>query len=599
MGIIGHRGTKAGFSLIEILVGATVFAIVSMAIYQSYAGLLSLVNASKTKEIASALANEQFEIVRNLPYVDVGIVSGVPVGKIPRFQTFVRSGITFQSTTTIRNIDDPFDGQIGSTTAPDLSPADYKVVEIEIGCSSCRNFQPLLYTSNIAPKNLETSSTNGALFIKVFDANGLPLSGARVQVVNVSASPAINIDEVTNAQGILQIVDAPPGTNTYQVTVSRSGYSTDKTYSPGTPPNPLQPHATVALQQVTQVSLSIDQVSAFNVSTVASDCSVLPNINFTLSGSKLIGTAPDTLKYNSSFATDGTGSKSIPDLEWDTYQAVLNNVSYVLEGAIPPAPFSLSPNSTQNVSLVLVPVNARQLHVFVKDSSSGLPVSDATVQFELNGYDQTRTTDRGFNAQSDWSGGSGQSTSTDVTKFFSSDGNIEHATIPGELSLKSIFGEYQTPGTLLSSTYDLGAPSNFYQILWNPGSQPVDTGVDSVKFQIATNNNASTWSYKGPDGTASTHYTLSDQNVNSVHNGDRYLRYKLFMSTASTTVTPTLSDVSISYTSQCTPPGQVLFSAISQTGSGTLTVTKSGYQTYSTDVSISSSYQSVIVPLSQ
>lgn len=596
------KGKNGGFSFVEVLVGAAVFALVGVSIYQSYAGLLSLVTLSRTKTVASALANEQFEIIRNLPYADVGIVGGVPPGKIARFQTFTRSGVTFQSTTTIRNIDDPFDGQIGSTTKPDLSPADYKQVVFEVGCSTCKNFAPLEFTTSVSPKNLETASTNGALFVRAFDANGVPVVGARVQVVNSNVTPAINIDEVTNEKGELQLVDVPPDTNQYQITLSKSGYSTDKTYLPGAAgnPNPLKPHATVALQQVTQVSFSIDKTSTFNFGTVRDNCAPVPNTNFTLSGSKLVGTNPDVLKYSASLTSDSAGNKTVSNLEWDTYSVLLNSASDVIKGTIPLLPFALSPNSIQNVSLVLEPQNPRHLLVTVKDAATGLPLTDASIELSIGSYDTILTTDRGFVKQTDWSGGFGQSTTSDPTKFYSTDGNIDYTSLPGDVTLKSIFGTYQAPGRLDSSTFDLGGPSNLYQILWNPGSEPPETGASSVKFQIATNGSdpaTTSWSFLGPDGTSGSYYTLANQNINSTHNGDRYLRYRMILDTASTTATPTISDVSVTFTASCTPPGQVLFSGIPQTGSATLTVTRAGYQPYTTNVDILTSYQAFDVSL--
>src|SRR3989338_8572119 len=200
--------------------------------------------------VAVSLINEQFEIVRNLTYSNVGVAGSIPSGVLLHTQTLVRDNYSYEVTTTVRNIDDPFDGSIGGTPN-DLSPADYKVVEIEINCNNCKTFVPMVVTTNVAPKNLETASANGALFVRVFDANGNPVSGANIHIENNQTSPTVVIDDVTNNSGMLQIVDAPPGVNAYEITVTKSGYSTDKTYteSPSNP-NPTNPHATVVLQQV-------------------------------------------------------------------------------------------------------------------------------------------------------------------------------------------------------------------------------------------------------------------------------------------------------------------------------------------------------------
>jgi len=98
---------------------------------------------------------------------------------------------------------------------------------------------------------------------------------------------------------------------------------------------------------------------------------------------------------------------------------------------------------------------------------------------------------------------------------------------------------------------------------------------------LATGNSTSSWTYRGPDGTAGTYYTSTSTDIASIHNGDRYLRYNMLLSTASSTLTPSVSDVQFSFTSSCVPPGQVLFEALG-TGTYNLTVSKSGYST-STD----------------
>jgi len=257
----------------------------------------------------------------------------------------------------------------------------------------------------------------------------------------------------------------------------------------------------------------------------------------------------------------------------------------------------LNPDTNQDFKLIVSPKNPRSILVTVKDGSTQLPLSDATVRLEKPSYDITLTTGRGFIRQTDWSGGAGQADFTDPARYFGSDGNIEVNDPVGELHLRKIFDEYESSGYLVSSTFDTGSASNFHQILWQPQDQPPNTGPDSVRFQIATNNDKATWNFSGPDGTANTHYTLANQNINSLHNGDRYFRYKAFLQTASSTWTPTVSDVSFTFTSSCVPPGQVFFTGLG-TGNYTLTVSKTGYQPFTDTVSISSSWQQREVILS-
>lgn len=588
------RTSKKGFSLVEILVGTALFALIAVAVYQSYATLTTLISVARLKVTATDLVNERLELIRNLPYNQVGEVSGIPSGVLNSTEIFVRDNNRFVATTTIRNIDDPFDGTIGGSPN-DLSPADYKMVEIDVKCVTCKNFPQMDVTTLVAPKSLETASTNGALFIKVFDANGQPIPDVDVHVVNNKATSTIVIDDVTNNQGMLQIIDAPPGVNAYQISVSKTGYTSDQTYATSSGnPNPATPHATVAVQQVTQTSFVIDKVSSIGLSAVTSTCTPVPGLTLTMQGSKLIGTSPDVYKYSQSLTLDGSGQKTVSNLDWDNYTLSLTSAGKYLAGVNPLLPVQLLPNANQQVQLVITDGPASVLLVAVKDSATGLPLSGATVTLSKSGFTNTLTTGRGFLSQSDWSGGAGQSIMSNNTQYASSDGNISGTNPVGDLKLNSVFSTYAASGNLTSSTFDTGTTSNFNQITWSPASQPVQTGTPNVRFQIAsanTNDASTTWNFIGPDGTDATYYTTSNSNISSAHNGNQYFRYKAYLDTASTTYTPTISDVALTFTSSCIPPGQVAFTGLTN-GTYTLTVSAPGYSTSNTSVTMSSSWQS-------
>ena len=93
----------------------------------------------------------------------------------------------------------------------------------------------------VAPKNLETTSHNGNLFVQVLNASGIPISGATVHVTNSSVNPSIDLTDITNSSGMLQLVDIATSSAGYHITVSKTGYSSDQTYPPGNPANPSSP----------------------------------------------------------------------------------------------------------------------------------------------------------------------------------------------------------------------------------------------------------------------------------------------------------------------------------------------------------------------
>ncbi len=576
---------KKGFTLVEMLVTVFVFSIVTITVYSSYVNILEVVTLTRQRTIALALVNEHIESIRNLPYDQIGVLLGIPAGVIPYVQTFERNGTTYFTTTTIRNVDDPFDGVIGGTPN-DLSPADYKSIDIEIGCPTCKNFTPLTLTARASPRGLETNSSNGALFVRVFDANGVPVQGANVHIENNTGTPIV-VDDVTDANGLYQLVDAPPALEAWEVSVTKAGYTSDRTYAPGAPqnPDPFKPHATVVVQNVTQLSFVIDEASTASIRTLTDTCTAVPNVAFSMEGTKLVGN-PDIYKFSTTSSTNGSGLREYTGLDWDTYTLAVTDGSYDLVGSSPILPVELNPGSTQQIELIVEASEPQRLLVTVKDGATGLPLTDVTVTLDNGGaYNESRVTGQGFVRQTDWSGGPGQTDFVDETMYATTDGRVDTDAPVGEMKLDQFLGIYESSGYLESSTFDTGGPANFYNLLWTPLSQPVGVGDDSVRFQLATNNDNATWNYLGPDGTSATYYTTSDSNIHTIHDNDQYLRYMAYLSTASTTLTPNVSDVFFTFTSSCTPPGQVNFGGLAN-GTYTITASKSGYQTWNDMVEI-------------
>lgn len=598
--MISIKKNNNGVTLIETLVAVAFIVAFSIAIFNVYSKILETTSVLSKRQIAAALANEQFEIIRNMPYENIGTVGGIPSGTLLQSQTLTRDNINFDVFITIRNIDDPFDGTLGGMPN-DLSPADNKLVAIEINCSNCKNFIPVEYTTHIAPKNLETASTNGVLVIRVYDANGLPVPDALIEIDNTELSPEIHIDDFSGVDGTLNIVDAPPSIDSYKIKVSKDGYSSEETYPIGDlqNPNPTKPNQTVIVQQITQVSFFIDKVSTIKANTIFEDCTTAQNIDFQINGSKIIGTLPDVLKYDSYFTTDSFGDKNISNLEWDTYNINLTDSSYDLIGTNPLLTLGLVPDSSQDLDLIVAPKDPARILVVIRDQSTGLPLTDVSVRLEgPSGYDNTLITGRGSLTQTDWSDGAGQELVGSYSKYMNIGGRIDTNSVPGSIKIEDVFGSYIEGGWLESSTFDTNSISNFHQILWSPNSQPLLTGVDSVKIQVAANNDGITWNFSGPDGTDGTYYTVSNTNINSSISGNRYFRYKIYLNTEDSLYTPNVSDISFTFTTECTPPGQVSFSGLTY-GEYTITVTKSGYQDYIQSINLSEDWQKEEIAISQ
>ncbi len=579
------KNGQKGFTLVEALVAIAIFAIVSSAIYSAYQSVIDITVASQLSATGLTVISNQLEVIRNIKYQDIGIQGGAPAGIIPGQQNINTSGFKFVLNTTVRNIDDPFDGVLGGVPN-DIAPADYKLVELTLTCQNCPNFKPITTTTYVGPANLEGSSKNGDLFVNAIDASGNPIAQANVTVVNNAVNPAINITDVTNNNGQLQLVDIATSSLNYQVTITKAGYSTDKTYKPGDPPNPnpVKPHATVVSHQVTLLTLAIDRLSTQTLTTKNKFCQAVPAIHFTEQGAKLIGSGPNVLKYSVSDTTDVSGNRST-NLEWDNYTLQNTDANYDLAGTSFLSPFTVNPNSNFSVAWMLEPKNQSSLSVTAQDAS-GQRINDVSATLAKSGFSSQKYTGRNLTTDTDWSAG----------KYSAKSTNLEADSPVGQLTLKLINGKYASSSDewLNSNTIDFGTSStNFYNLSFT-FSQPAQT---SLKIQLATNNDNATWNFVGPDGTASTYYTVSDVQMNAIHNGNRYLRYQVILRTDNQAITPSISDLTVNFSSTCLPNGQTFFNGLSN-GNYTLTLHKSGYQDMSVPVTISNGWQEYRATLS-
>jgi hypothetical protein len=572
---MNRRGLQKGFTLIETLIGSALFIIIGTAVYMSYANILDISVASQLNNIGLSVLDNELEVVRNIPYESVGTIGGVPAGILPQQKNIQYSGIDFILNASVRNIDDPFDGVVGGTPN-DTAPADYKLIELELTCPTCPRFLPAKVTTTIAPINLENSTGRGALFVNVFDASGVPVPQANVSIINNSVTPLINLNEVTTNNGMFQLVDTATSSLTYFITVSKNGYSSERTYAIGDPqnPNPSKPHATVAEGAVTALSFSIDRLSTFNLLTRDTFCTSVGNVDFNMRGGKLIG--PGVYKYNGNVATNATGSFLKNDVEWDSYTFQNLDAQYDIAGYDLAWPITVNPNTNHTSQWRVALKNQSALLVTVQNAL-GQFLNDATVT--LSGpMTASRQTKVETVTHTNWASGG----------FTAKSINIDESD-SGEIHLLEVGGQYASMSDewLESSTIDFGTASISHKtISWNA----LTSSQASIRVQIAANNDNNTWNYVGPDGTAGSFYTSSGQIISASQANNRYLRYKVFLRTEDDLVTPTLQDISIGFVSACLMPGQAYLNGLSN-GSYTLTITKPGYQNFSTPININQSWQ--------
>ena len=110
------------------------------------------------------------------------------------------------------------------------------------------------------------------------------------------------------------------------------------------------------------------------------------------------------------------------------------------------------------------------------------------------------------------------------------------------------FSTYYASGDLTSSAYDSGYDTTDWGTISFTINEPSGT---NIQFQIrtaATEGGLSSATWYGPTGTGD-YYTTSGININSIHDGDRWIQYKAYFSGPGGS-TPTLSDISITHSAE-------------------------------------------------
>lgn len=379
---------ERGVTLLDTLVGSALLLIVFVGIAATFRLSIDVVTNNKARAGAVALANEQMEYIRSLSYNAVGTEGGIPSGAILQSESLSQNGVAYTRRTTIQYADDGKDGT-GAADANAIT-ADYKAIRVEVSWTTRTAVRSVALVTRIGPPNgMETGVSGGTLVIDVRNADDAPVSSASVSIQNSSASPAVNISTYTNANGLVTLLGATT-TGTYSVVVTKSGYSTDQTY---TVPNPVRGPLTVALNQTTSATFQIDLLSSLTVLTRAWGSSGEISGIFRLRGAKTISSNPVTYKYDASqggsFATT-----TVSGLEWDTYSlSVASTTGYDLASACPPLSLYLAPNTATSTTLYLTPHTAHSLPVSVRANATNALIPGASVRLYGEGYDVTKVSD--------------------------------------------------------------------------------------------------------------------------------------------------------------------------------------------------------------
>ena len=318
---------EAGFTLVELMVTVIVFSLVAIGFLGLFTSLIDSAIVAKHKAVASALATNQMEYLKSLPYDSLAVQGGSIYAQnpLPATSASTLNGIKYTITTNISYVDDAYDGcgpypnlslkelycrnypPPNNAPPTDLNPADYKIIHVQVTDPG----GTVLATEDteIAARVSETASATGALFVSVIDGTGTPVSGATVTVTNSAVSPAVNVSDSSDSNGITIFYGLPPDSNTdYVITATKSGYSTLTTIAPSGSLQPTYPNQKILTQQASYATLTIKPQGTDSLLIEAVDTAgnPLPNMKIYVKGGykKYTSTSDTSYYYDNITPTD-------------------------------------------------------------------------------------------------------------------------------------------------------------------------------------------------------------------------------------------------------------------------------------------------------
>jgi len=217
---------KKGFTLIDVLIGVALTLIVFLGIFGAFQLGLKVVDQSRNRIVATAVANGRMEMIRNLSYEDVGTNEATchPCGILEQTTSTIYNNVEYTIETRVDFVIDIVDGIDPSTG--DECPNDYKRVGVKVSWSG--QFEGgVELSTDVAPKNLaqECATEGGILSVSAFDAYGNMVTFPLIEVKDPETEEVLKTVTPAGGQHYFSLA-----TSTYKIVVSKSGFSIDRTY---------------------------------------------------------------------------------------------------------------------------------------------------------------------------------------------------------------------------------------------------------------------------------------------------------------------------------------------------------------------------------
>ncbi|MDZ7612079.1 MAG: prepilin-type N-terminal cleavage/methylation domain-containing protein [Candidatus Moranbacteria bacterium] len=388
-----YKKNNRGVTIIEALISIAVVAFVTLTIYQALSSAVRNMGEAKQKVGAIALANEKMEVLRSLPYDDVGVQGGVVSGPVPAEETVSRNGFEYEVKTQVRYVDDPFDG----TGEDDSVSTDYKKAQVAVGWKHFGSQELVQFNSIFVPDGIETDAGGGTLSVNTSNASGEIVPNVEFTLDSIEDSPEVLYTTSTDNSGSLILQGVPA--QSYRAVLSKSDYEDVRTY-PNPPESSFNPvNSDIIIEDGDFYTKDFIINKTGNLLLKALDIydeSQIEGVEVHLEGGKKIGSSPDTYNLDDTSSTDSSGQIDYGDVSPGVYEILnvdeLETDDYQYVGTEEQVTFSVAAEENKEVTLLFAGKDKHSLLVNIENQDTGEPLEGAQVNLTAGDFDQSVTT---------------------------------------------------------------------------------------------------------------------------------------------------------------------------------------------------------------
>jgi type II secretory pathway pseudopilin PulG len=251
-------GSEAGFTVLELVVAVTLFALVFAAVSFGMGGVLRVDRTNRSRSVAAYLAAKQLDAVRALPFdeVDVGRTTQSYTDPNSQSTYSITQDVAWVTPTSNSSSCNVPNGSSGSAVA-------YKRVTVRVTWPQMAGVAPVSSQTLLTPPSGAYDPYAGHIAVQLYDRDAAPLGGQTVTLGGAGTGT-----QVTTEDGCAFFAFLDPGS--YTLTLNTSGYVDRQLNQPSVT------NLSVIAAQITKVQIDYDQAASLLISVTSPAGSVLP-----------------------------------------------------------------------------------------------------------------------------------------------------------------------------------------------------------------------------------------------------------------------------------------------------------------------------------